>query len=343
VRWLRAPEVYRRLVYPLIASSDETIAFVANSLRAERCLLGRESALVEPAWTALGDVYFPAAPTRHGTAKSQHAGVGWRPELPYSAPTLANGPAVDGVSPSCTIDGGDRLMPLVMHSPAEFFQVVARIHDAMAQVGDVSPEVVAAIGLGTQVIVCKKTRRRDAGFSSLSWSAFIGKTALVNSHSPELTSARIANALIHEAIHALLFMLDEIESIGIESLEAGNTTIVSPWSKRDLSPGAYIHACFVWYGLWCFWQLAAASTAFAPAEVAAHAARAAFGFRARSLLAPLAPFRKHLSSEILDSMEEAQETVAARFASHRPPGGVARRGMQRKPSARRSSTNGGRA
>ncbi len=304
LRLLSAPETYRRLVYVLGDLSPGTVEFFANSLRAERCLAGHDGRLVRPVWSAMGDAYFPAGPIvrpRESTAS------GTRPA--WRAPTIAHGPAIDGVSPFCTIEFPDGTANTIAHSPGELTLVVRRVRDAVTRISGVSAEAAAALLLFTSVIVCRKIPDPQAAFASISWPAFVGKTAVINAHIREVAVDRIANALIHEAIHAALFMAETREPFVIESSRIGRAAAVSPWSGRSLPISNYIHACFVWYGLWGFWRLAMRSGAFATAGAATHMTRASSGFLGPSLLVPLTPLRRFISPTVLDSIRESQETV----------------------------------
>jgi hypothetical protein len=304
LRLLEAPETYRRLVHPLTDLSREAVEFTAKALRAERCLLGKEPPLAQPVWTALGDAYFPAGPV-----KSPRERIGWDSSTASRAPSIVGGPVLDGVSPFCTIDTEAGLPPVRPHTARELAVIVRRVRDATRRIAGVRPGVLETIFQVTRVIVCRKTTVPEAGFASSSWPAYVGKVALVNAHCAEVTRERLANALIHEAIHSILFMIETSEPFVVDFTRAGDATVTSPWSGRALPLINYVHACFVWYGLWRFWRLATRAKTFAPASAASHLELAASGFRGPSLLTALAPLRSCVASAALDSIREAQETV----------------------------------
>jgi HEXXH motif-containing protein len=213
------------------------------------------------------------------------------------------------VSPFCTIDAETDLPPLRAHTVRELAIIARRVRDATGRIAGVRSGILETIFQVTRVIVCRKTTTPKAGFASSSWPAYVGKVALVNAHCAELTAERLANALIHEAIHSILFMIETSEPFVVDFTRDGDATVTSPWSGRALPLINYVHACFVWYGLWCFWRLAARAKAFAPASAASHLELAASGFRGPPLLTALAPLRSCVASAALDSIREAQETV----------------------------------
>lgn len=304
LRLLTAPETYRRLVFTLGDSSNGTIDFFADSLRAERCLLGLEARLARPVWTARGDAYFPA-----GAVRQPRRGIPDPKGPAWRAPAIARGPTIDGVSPYGTVERSDPVARTVGHSPPELALVVRRVRDAAARIGGVNAHVLATLRMFTTVIVCRSAPGRQAGFSSSSWPALVGKTAVLNAHHPDLGVERIANALIHEAIHAVLFATEACEAFAVDSPRVERATAVSPWSRRPLLIRNYLHACFVWYGLWCFWRLALQTGGFAPAAASSLFALAGSGFRGPSLVTPLTPLRRYLAPAVLDAIHGSQETV----------------------------------
>jgi HEXXH motif-containing protein len=255
-------------------------------------------------WTARGDAFFPAGalgPARPGTPDPKRRA--WR------APAVDRGPAIDGLSPYCTFEGPRSVASTAGHSPPELALVVRRVGDAMRRTASVNAEVIDTVRMFTTVVVCRKSADRRPGFASMSWPALAGKTALLDAHDPRLGVERIAQALVHEAIHSVLFATEACEAFAVDSPELDRATAVSPWSRRQLPIRNYLHACFVWYGLWCFWTLAREGRAFAPAPAATLLARAELGFRGPSLLAPLTPLRRYLAPAVLDGIAESQETV----------------------------------
>lgn len=90
----------------------------------------------------------------------------------------------------------------------------------------------------------------SASTSSSTNGGFIGRVLIGNAElfEPEL----LAEAMVHEAIHGVLFMLDELNSWmpGTREDNAQNHHIRSPWSGNLLTPRNIFQACFVWYGLY---------------------------------------------------------------------------------------------
>lgn len=115
-------------------------------------------------------------------------------------------------------------------------------------------------------------------FGSATHSLHIGRTLVIN---PALPSpGLLAEALLHEAVHSLLYML-EFSRPGTLA-PAVNPMGTSPWSGRRLDAWTLIQASFVWFALVAFWTRVAAVR---PEPLAVERARhAAGGFRARQIV-----------------------------------------------------------
>jgi len=118
----------------------------------------------------------------------------------------------------------------------------------------------------TNVIVLKRQNYQSGNrhFFSSSDGYYIGRTVLGN---VELVSPEIlVDSIVHEAIHALLYMIDEKfqwQPSPEESDKIGNK-ILSPWSGNKLSIRNYLQAIFVWYGLFNLWKFALKEQVYDP-------------------------------------------------------------------------------
>ena len=135
---------------------------------------------------------------------------------------------------------------------------------------------------------------------------------LRNAHAPNATPAVIADALLHEAIHSLLFIYEEIAGPFVASDKlAQEAQIVSPWSGRALPLQQFTHACLVWYGLYWFWTTARARGTWPDEHSRPLAARARAGFDKHPLAAIPTACRAHLSAEIADTLAIVEARMGA--------------------------------
>ncbi|WP_189278782.1 aKG-HExxH-type peptide beta-hydroxylase [Kitasatospora griseola] len=105
------------------------------------------------------------------------------------------------------------------------------------------------------IVGCVRTIsvRRDASRtpSSSSWPPLPGYLRLWNADLGDLCWT--VDALVHEAVHGLLYMIEEQESWFTDRAAWRTSSMRSPWSGRDLPLHSFVHACFVWFALLCFW------------------------------------------------------------------------------------------
>jgi HEXXH motif-containing protein len=128
----------------------------------------------------------------------------------------------------------------------------------------------------------------EPSYSAYSTQQYPGRAVMRN---PQLVDvALIAESIVHEAIHSLLYMLIQSYPWGIEdsSFEDG-PKVTSPWTGRILPLSTFLHACFVWYGLLHFWSRALTTAAFPALRIRGRLSRAALGFLGPSLLTLVDP------------------------------------------------------
>ncbi len=113
-------------------------------------------------------------------------------------------------------------------------------------------------------------------FSSGSFRYFAGWSLLFNPHVDEATNGRIVDAVIHEAIHGLVYKQEVITGFLIADPTLREDFIRSPWSGGRLHHDNLVQACFVWFGLFHAFRVIA-DRALLP-EADQLCARAAKGF-----------------------------------------------------------------
>jgi hypothetical protein len=121
------------------------------------------------------------------------------------------------------------------------------------------------------------------------------------------------NALVHEAIHSLLYMIEISEGFYVDGAVKTALQVVSPWSGRGLYLHSFVHACFVWFGLLCFWRLAAdRQPQPLPRGVAEdQLARAAAGFRGPRLRACLNDIETLLQPALVQQLNSVVELASS--------------------------------
>ena len=303
---LSAPETSFRLLWRS-ASDAEAVQFILQALWAEQARAdpGLESDRL--VWSAFGDMAFGPGPRR--LAFPQIAGFA---PLDFGSPLAA---AVDLGGPPC-----DLSPPREPFSPAEMAEAVGRIEAALAGLGRVSPLVAAFVVEFNAVLILQKDPQEPNAFSSGSTGQYVGRSFLTNPHLAEVGPELIAEALVHEGVHALLYMQERLRPwVADPELYGPTPRVRSPWTGNPLALRPYIQACFVWFALAQFWGLALAAGGFDRAAARARFEVAVSGFLAGPLLAVLKPYAGDVAPELLTAIDAMQGQIVASLAEVAAP------------------------
>ena len=287
LRFVTAPETIYR-ISRLRGAPKMSITHLCGFLNGELAFEDPQATTSKPHWTALGDF-------RSAVSSGTEAGGG-----SYRAPQFAEGVPIDFYSPNrdCARETGPQADHLD-YSDDETQQIHERLAEAYGQICAVSPCAGELVRKFTKVVIAFK--EPDHG-TSTSQCDFPGRVLLGG---VELSSpVRLASSLVHESIHQLLYILEYQGGFVVDfPRQEENITIKSAWSGRNLDVYAYIHACFVWYGLSCFWARAASSAAFEAEAVQKELSACAAGLREGN---PLDRFGDHAGFIRFDTMRAAR-------------------------------------
>jgi HEXXH motif-containing protein len=270
-RFVTAPEVYYRLN---LARTD--LGFFIGALIAETRLAGGRASVPTGTWTATGDWYFPGGATGAAVVVDS---ASFNPDRPYRAPTLGNGVPVDLISPyarrSRTIGG--ELVALDRDGAESAVATMVRAMDKVASVIPLDDQLHRRF-IRTIVLQHHKEPRH---FSSFSSDYFVGRTNICFG-AERCDVHRFADALVHESIHAPLFLIAREFPFVRPDVDPAYK-IKSPWTGRMLPADSFAHAIFVWLGLRQFWRKAAATDVFVASRVEADLTIASAGFEGTAL------------------------------------------------------------
>jgi len=262
VRALPKPSQQRLLLAPrtfnLLQSSSEPNPEKIDALKKligmEQRLCHQSSAYPCNDWAALGDYYHPLdldnmAPLADG------AFTAWSPRQPFKAPALGH-IVLDAYSYYPGEPYPAEVGALATHTMEELTIARKRLEQGLNYIGEVSRVAALTVDASVQVVTAASAPNFPDKTANLSLSSMIGRVGLLNLHSDKWTVFKTSDALIHEAIHSLIYKLELI--CGLYTDEAGAYRIqsVSPWTGRTLYLHSFVHACFVWFGLCKFWSLA---------------------------------------------------------------------------------------
>ena len=189
---------------------------------------------------------------------------------------------------------------------------VLKLGGAVAKIADGVPPAWDVVRDFTKVVMLLPDRNAPSQFSSGSSGQFVGRTVLSNPHLPAVTQVHLAEALVHEAIHSVLYMDEQHDPWVLDpALYAGPMRIASPWTRNPLPLRPFLQACFVWYGLVTFWSSALGRCRFDRTAVRDRLDLAASGFFRDDLLDRVRAVEDRLSPELLEAVTSLQETVVA--------------------------------
>jgi hypothetical protein len=297
MRVLTAPETTYRLIWrrePVV----ERARFIASALWAEAARAGEVNVrrCERETWTALGDVGFLPGGSR------------------LENPRLNAALPLDICSPhrlNIHINGapGGQLGDLVEESAVS--EVVSKVNRALDGIARTGPKFAAFVERFNAVLIARVDAQNEALFTSGSNGEYIGRSFVTNAHIAPVGPVDLAESLIHEGIHALLYM-QEREHAWVSDEELYDplaARVVSPWTGAHLGIRPFLQACFVWYGLLHFWAATTGTGAFDNELVRVRMIAAMRGFVGAPLEERIEPFRSGIVPDVIRTIGRLQEHV----------------------------------
>ncbi|HEV7396834.1 MAG TPA: HEXXH motif-containing putative peptide modification protein [Pyrinomonadaceae bacterium] len=305
LRLIVAPETYHRITADVDNQPDAVIDFLSVSLEAEQCRLDDHLRASRPVWSALGDAYFPKGTER----RSPESALLQRPNRAFFAPSLQNIVPADFHSPHAKAPFEPGLGRPAKFTETELVSVTSRLESALEAIGLISPASLSLIALFTKQIVLRKDSAHPDRFRAFSRSDFMGRVTILNPQLERWDKLTLADQLLHEAMHSFLFAIEFKEGPFVKDMEeAWAVKTSSPWTGFELDLHAYIHASFVWFGLFQFWTLAKKIKGFHKEQVRELANAAAKGFR-KEKLTNFPAARDVMRPEVVKLIDDMQRTV----------------------------------
>ena len=301
-RFLGAPETSRRLLWR-VDDAAESARFFEASLRAELALAGQVIEFSEETWTALGDSAFLPDGSR----------INW-PQEPGMMPMDFGSPRARSID----LSGADfeTLRPRDCCAPPELDVAFGKVRQAVIGVAHAHHETGQFIARFNKVLVIQSDPANQGKSASGSNGQFVGRSFITNVQSSVVTVEAVADAIVHEGIHGLLYMQQVMQPWGPPELIYNQTPVAkSPWTGNLLPLRSFLEACFVWYGLLHFWCYALVNPVFEQREVRRHLGRALSGFVRQRLTDLVDEQREKLSPDVIDSVAALQTNVQAAFAA----------------------------
>jgi hypothetical protein len=262
VRALPKPNQQRLLLAPrtfnLLQSSfepnPEKIDELKKLIGMEQYLCHQSSEYPRNDWAALGDYYLPLDKGNMDPLAGAHLAA-WSPRQPFKAPTLGH-IVLDAYSPYPGEPYPEEAGALAPHTTEEITIARKRLEQSLNYVSAISRVAGLTVDASIQVVTAACAPNFPDKTANLSMRSMIGRVGLLNLHSDKWTVYKTSNALVHEAIHSLIYKLELVCGLYTDEAEVERIEAVSPWTGRTLFVHSFVHACFVWFGLYKFWSLA---------------------------------------------------------------------------------------
>jgi len=289
--------VTRQTLFAPTLPPGQVVPFVDEMLQVECALAGAAEGPGHARWSALGDVMLGD----DGAAR-------WWPQLEGAQPI-----PLDFGSPwAQRLDLSGRLEFDSSPRPALSAEQVQLIHgrltSTMALLEQLSPTLPSFVSICTRVLVLQ-IDPTSAAVASGSNGRFVGRSFIANPQSPDATTDCLAEAVVHEAIHALIYgeCLRRPWTDGDAAVEVPR--VESPWTGRALPVRPFLEATCVWFGLVHLWTLALRHERFERDAAHTRLMRSLRGFCRGSLVDRAQPWWPEIRPDVLAAVDSLQARV----------------------------------
>jgi HEXXH motif-containing protein len=150
-------------------------------------------------------------------------------------------------------------------SPERAHLVKQRLEEALDALRQGNLVAYEFVRLMTRRLAVRDEVRYPEGSTSSSFGELIGLVFLTNLRPERADAAWLIDALVHESIHAALFLCEVSQDAWALDKDPA-PCLRSPWTGNLLPCHQYVHACFVWFGLAQLWKSWAAGAGGIAAE-----------------------------------------------------------------------------
>ncbi len=307
-RVMEAPDTYNQLTKVLRREQNEFEGYISNAIRAERAWAGQLTT-AQPTWACDGSFLVDCS------GRARFDSNGWRSGGGFLAPRLGGAVPLDHHSPFArkpmpvaefrTVKYGNALP----FQPEEETAVYSKINAAYSTVEKCHPIAAAFITRYAKAVIVRKGNTSKGTFQSASRNAFIGQIVLLNAHELHVDTEYIAESLIHESIHSLLWRAEILQHFLLDpKIPMG--TVRSSWSGEEIYYYTLLQACFVWAGIYWFWrEMMAANATFSMPRMVELSERARRGFLTSQYRQSLAKGRANLQPHVWEVFLQIQSEI----------------------------------
>jgi len=295
-RIVRAPEVARQTLFAPTLPREQVAPFVASAIEVEAALAGAAFAAPEARWSALGDVVLDDGVPR------------WWPTLDdaHPIPLDFGSPWAQRIDLSGRLEFDEAPRPAL--SDDEVRGIHGRLLEVMGLLQQLSPTMSRFVCVCTRVLVLQVDPSSHA-VASGSNGRFVGRSFITNPQSPGATIDCLAEGVVHESIHALIYgeSLRSPWTDGEAAVEVPR--VESPWTGRALPVRPFLEAACVWFGLVHLWTLALHQQRFEREAAHTRLMRSLRGFCRGSLVDRVQPWWTEIRPDVLEAVDCLQARI----------------------------------
>jgi hypothetical protein len=306
-RIYKAPKIQALHFNPSISNSIIASEFIKESLIAELCIQGYSSEHKTNLWTALGDFYIPQGQAITSSIISSIPSL-WDANRIYKALLLLDDIVIDANSPHQGLHSFHQSEDVHALEFDEYIISAKKVKSSLEVIISSNSKLMEVIRF-IQVVALRKKSPTPSSWGSSSWPYYIGLMALSDIFIGEASSTHVTDLIIHEAIHSLLYHVEMIESFYLLEDVSRQYRVLSPWSGRSLELHSFIHACFVWFGLWAFWYYNTDTANFSEAIISRLLKKSSKGFLKGALTMYFDEAKRFVNPDILIAIDHMQDYV----------------------------------
>jgi hypothetical protein len=167
-------------------------------------------------------------------------------------------------------------IPQELHSLA-----IERLEAAIGALAEIRTAAFQFVKELTLCLAIRSEGNEQNSFTSGSFAGYAGLSLITNPFAKHVDGLKLADAILHEAIHAAIYMYEVTNEPLLSDKPSGPIRVQSPWTGTFLTCDQYVQACFVWFGLASFWNAALSQGCQPSDRIRALFGRAVKGFDAR--------------------------------------------------------------
>lgn len=159
-----------------------------------------------------------------------------------------------------------------------------------------------------KVVSLRTDKNNLESFGSSSWPHSPGLIGIINICNKGISDEKIVSSIVHETIHSYLYYIEIFFPFSNDVNRYYSIKAKSPWTNRVLPIASFIHACFVWYGIYHFWVKLIKRDGY-KINYVTEANKCGKGFLSNEYLVEIEKIKLNLRDDIYQSLIKLRDTT----------------------------------